>query len=249
MTFGMIVQLPVSVAFGSDEEFDLRIRLERELSAALAEAGAGECAGGEIDTSHLKLHLEAIVDPRSALDVTKAVLARAEVLGRAVVVLGDALRGRPRRPRLAGSLAAELLGRFPRRVTPARAVHNRASGRGYPAARPNPLPPPARPLQYSLFRITLEGEHAMAHKKGQGSVRNGRDSVSKRRGIKAYAGQFVTTGSIIVTQCGTRYSAGTYVRRAKNDSLFALTDGTVYFDQSGKRVNLTPTDPADTHVR
>jgi large subunit ribosomal protein L27 len=89
----------------------------------------------------------------------------------------------------------------------------------------------------------------MAHKKGQGSVRNGRDSVSKRRGIKAYAGQFVTTGSIIVTQCGTRYSPGTYVRRAKNDSLFALTDGTVYFDQSGKRVNLTPTDPADTNVR
>ena len=89
----------------------------------------------------------------------------------------------------------------------------------------------------------------MAHKKGQGSVRNGRDSVSKRRGIKAYAGQFVTTGSIIVTQCGTRYAAGTYVRRAKNDSLFALTDGTVYFDQSGKRVNLTPTDPADTNVR
>jgi large subunit ribosomal protein L27 len=89
----------------------------------------------------------------------------------------------------------------------------------------------------------------MAHKKGQGSVRNGRDSVSKRRGIKAYAGQFVTTGSIIVTQCGTRYSAGSYVRRAKNDSLFALTDGTVYFDQSGKRVNLTPTDPADTNVR
>ena len=89
----------------------------------------------------------------------------------------------------------------------------------------------------------------MAHKKGQGSVRNGRDSLPKRRGIKAYAGQFVTTGSIIVTQCGTRYAAGTYVRRAKNDSLFALTDGTVYFDQSGKRVNLTPTDPADTRVK
>jgi len=89
----------------------------------------------------------------------------------------------------------------------------------------------------------------MAHKKGQGSVRNGRDSLPKRRGIKAYAGQFVTTGSIIVTQCGTRYAPGTYVRRAKNDSLFALTDGTVYFDQSGKRVNLTPTDPADTRVK
>lgn len=82
-----------------------------------------------------------------------------------------------------------------------------------------------------------------------GVGRNGRDSLPKRRGIKAYAGQFVTTGSIIVTQCGTRYAAGSYVRRVKNDSLFALTDGTVYFDQSGKRVNLTPTDPADTRVQ
>jgi large subunit ribosomal protein L27 len=88
----------------------------------------------------------------------------------------------------------------------------------------------------------------MAHKKGQGSVRNGRDSTSKRRGIKAYGGQFVTTGSIIVTQCGTRYAAGRYVRRAKNDCLFALTDGTVYFDQAGKRVNLTPSDVAATAI-
>ena len=89
----------------------------------------------------------------------------------------------------------------------------------------------------------------MAHKKGQGSVKNGRDSLPKRRGIKAYAGQFVTTGSIIVTQCGTKFAPGSYVRRAMNDCLFALTDGTVYFDQSGKRVNLTPTDPADTKVQ
>jgi len=88
----------------------------------------------------------------------------------------------------------------------------------------------------------------MAHKKGQGSVRNGRDSISKRRGIKAYAGQFVTTGSIIVTQCGTRYSAGSYVRRAKNDSLFALTDGTVFFDQGSKRINLTPAVEGDTKI-
>jgi len=80
----------------------------------------------------------------------------------------------------------------------------------------------------------------MAHKKGQGSVRNGRDSQPKRRGLKAYGGQSVTTGSIIVTQVGTRYSAGRNVRRAKNDSLFALCEGTVYFDQSGKRVNILP---------
>jgi len=87
MAFGMIVQLPVSVAFGTDEEFDLRIRLERELGQALAEAGAGECAGGEIDTSHLKLYLEVIPDPQPALDAAKAVLEQADVLGRSVVVL------------------------------------------------------------------------------------------------------------------------------------------------------------------
>ncbi len=88
----------------------------------------------------------------------------------------------------------------------------------------------------------------MAHKKGQGSVRNGRDSTSKRRGVKAYGGEFVTTGSIIITQCGTRYAPGRYVRRAKNDSLFALTEGTVYFDQSGKRVNLIPAEADCTKI-
>ena len=88
----------------------------------------------------------------------------------------------------------------------------------------------------------------MAHKKGQGSVRNGRDSQPKRRGVKLYGGQAVTTSSIIVTQCGTKYAPGRYVRRAKNDNLFATTDGTVYFDQGGKRVNVLPTDPAATAV-
>lgn len=88
----------------------------------------------------------------------------------------------------------------------------------------------------------------MAHKKGQGSVKNGRDSLPKRRGIKAYGGQYVTTGSIIVTQCGTKFAPGRFVRRAKNDCLFALTDGVVYFDQGGKRVNLTPAETGDTNV-
>ena len=84
----------------------------------------------------------------------------------------------------------------------------------------------------------------MAHKKGQGSVRNGRDSQPKRRGIKAYGGQLVTTGSILVTQCGTRWSPGRNVKCARDYSLFALCDGTVYFDQGGKRVNLVPTETA-----
>jgi large subunit ribosomal protein L27 len=81
----------------------------------------------------------------------------------------------------------------------------------------------------------------MAHKKGQGSVRNGRDSNSKRRGIKKYDGETVTVGSIIVLQCGTKWHPGANVKRAKNDSLFAMADGTVKFTNEGRRVNVEPT--------
>ena len=80
----------------------------------------------------------------------------------------------------------------------------------------------------------------MAHKKGQGSVKNGRDSNSKHRGIKKYAGETVTTGSILVVQCGTKWHPGANVKRASNDFLFALTDGTVYFSQNGRKINVKP---------
>lgn len=80
----------------------------------------------------------------------------------------------------------------------------------------------------------------MAHKKGQGSVRNGRDSNAKHRGIKKYAGETVTTGSIIVVQCGTKWHPGANVKRARNDSLFALCDGTVYFSNGSTKVNVKP---------
>lgn len=78
----------------------------------------------------------------------------------------------------------------------------------------------------------------MAHKKGQGSVKNGRDSNSQRLGIKHYAGESVTAGSIIVRQRGTRWHPGKNVKRAKDDTLFALIDGAVMFDQGGRRVNV-----------
>ena len=78
----------------------------------------------------------------------------------------------------------------------------------------------------------------MAHKKGQGSVRNGRDSNSQRLGIKAYGGEYVKAGSIIVRQRGTRYHPGRNVGRGKDDTLFALADGVVTFDQQGRRVNV-----------
>ena len=67
----------------------------------------------------------------------------------------------------------------------------------------------------------------MAHKKGQGSTRNGRDSNPQYLGIKAYAGEIVTTGSILVRQRGTKFKAGKNVAVARDDSLFAMKDGKV----------------------
>ena len=78
----------------------------------------------------------------------------------------------------------------------------------------------------------------MAHKKGQGSSRNGRDSCSQRLGIKVYGGQNIRAGGIIVRQRGTRYHPGRNVRRAKDDTLFAVADGVVVFDRQGSRINV-----------
>ena len=73
-----------------------------------------------------------------------------------------------------------------------------------------------------------------AHKKGMGSTKNGRDSESKRLGVKRADGQFVLAGNILVTQRGTKIHPGTNVGRASNDSLFALVDGKVKFERMGK---------------
>ena len=78
----------------------------------------------------------------------------------------------------------------------------------------------------------------MAHKKGQGSVRNGRDSVSKRLGVKAFGGELVTAGSILVRQRGTKFVAGANVGTGRDWSLFALKAGKVLFDKNSKRVNI-----------
>jgi len=82
----------------------------------------------------------------------------------------------------------------------------------------------------------------MAHKKGQGSVRNGRDSVSKRLGVKEYGDTVVTAGSIIVRQRGTKFTAGVNVGVGRDWTLFALVDGKVKFDQNGRRVNIVAHD-------
>lgn len=81
----------------------------------------------------------------------------------------------------------------------------------------------------------------MAHKKGGGSSRNGRDSHSKRLGVKKYGGEFVRSGNIIVRQRGTRIHPGINVKKGRDDTLFAIADGFIYFDyvrKDRKRVNV-----------
>lgn len=82
----------------------------------------------------------------------------------------------------------------------------------------------------------------MAHKKGGGSSRNGRDSNAQRLGVKRYAGQFVLAGNILVRQRGTRIKPGLNVMVGKDDTLFATADGVVLYDivQGRKRVNIVP---------
>lgn len=82
----------------------------------------------------------------------------------------------------------------------------------------------------------------MAHKKGQGSSRNGRDSTAKRRGIKKFGGEAVIAGNIIARQCGTKWHPGRNVGMGTDYTLFALTAGTVYFDQGGRRINVQITE-------
>ena len=76
----------------------------------------------------------------------------------------------------------------------------------------------------------------MAHKKGQGSSRNGRDSNGQRRGVKVFGGQRVNAGTILVRQVGTRIHAGRNVGRGRDFTLFALCDGVVQYRKSGARV-------------
>lgn len=78
----------------------------------------------------------------------------------------------------------------------------------------------------------------MAHKKGQGSVKNGRDSQSKRLGIKKFGGEAVIAGNIICRQRGTKWKPGLGVGLGKDFTIFSLVDGKVRFDQDGRRVNV-----------
>lgn len=84
----------------------------------------------------------------------------------------------------------------------------------------------------------------MAHKKGQGSTRNGRDSASRRHGVKSFGGQQVTAGSVLVRQLGTKFSPGLNVGMGRDYTLFALKAGVVTFDRGGRRINIKEPQPA-----
>lgn len=75
----------------------------------------------------------------------------------------------------------------------------------------------------------------MAHKKGSGSTKNGRDSNSKRLGVKKYGGEIVGIGNIIIRQRGTKFKAGKNVKRGRDDTLFALIKGQIKFERIGKK--------------
>ncbi len=85
----------------------------------------------------------------------------------------------------------------------------------------------------------------MAHKKGQGSTRNGRDSNPQYRGVKLFGGQHARAGSIIVRQCGTRFKPGYLVRRGGDDTLYAIAAGTVRFRT--RYIDIIPADPQVPH--
>ena len=78
----------------------------------------------------------------------------------------------------------------------------------------------------------------MAHKKGQGSSRNGRDSNSKRLGVKKFGGQTVRAGNILIRQRGSKFVPGVNVGQGHDWTLFALSDGKVFFDKDSRRVNV-----------
>jgi len=80
----------------------------------------------------------------------------------------------------------------------------------------------------------------MAHKKGQGSSRNGRDSNAQRRGVKKFGGEKVFAGNILIRQCGTKWHPGRGVGQGNDYTLFALVDGQVKFDRNGRRINVEP---------
>lgn len=92
----------------------------------------------------------------------------------------------------------------------------------------------------SFFYTPANGSYSMAHKKGQGSSRNGRDSNPKMLGIKLFGGQLAKPGSIICRQNGTKWRPGKNVRLGRDWTIYSVVNGKVLFDQEGRRINVIP---------
>lgn len=88
----------------------------------------------------------------------------------------------------------------------------------------------------------------MAHKKGQGSSRNGRDSNAQRRGVKKFGGEHVIAGNILIRQVGNRWHPGKNVGQGKDYTLFSLIEGHVMFDQKGRRINVISKEALDANI-
>ena len=86
----------------------------------------------------------------------------------------------------------------------------------------------------------------MAHKKGAGSSRNGRDSNAQRLGVKKFGGEYVIPGNILIRQCGTKWHPGKNVGMGRDYTLFTLVEGHVFFDRNGRRINVTPVEATAT---
>ena len=106
-------------------------------------------------------------------------------------------------------------------------------------------------LTRELVRIQnkFEDKSKMAHKKGQGSSRNGRDSNPQMLGIKLFGGQTAKPGSIICRQKGTKWRPGKNVGLGRDWTIFSLIDGRVTFDQEGRRINVLPLAAVETAVK
>ncbi|MEK6259810.1 MAG: 50S ribosomal protein L27 [Planctomycetota bacterium] len=85
----------------------------------------------------------------------------------------------------------------------------------------------------------------MAHKKGAGSSRNGRDSNAQRLGVKKFGGEYVIPGNILIRQCGTKWHPGKNVGMGRDYTLYTLVEGNVYFDRNGRRINVKPVETTE----
>jgi large subunit ribosomal protein L27 len=164
-----------------------------------------------------------------------------------VLMVGGTEQPKVGRPLVEGaSVEAEILdpkAKGPRSCTSSRTTLVSPAARAIGRSTPRSRSPASAPNAYKQATAEQKGSLVMAHKKGQGSSRNGRDSPGQRRGVKVYSGQQVLSGNILVRQCGTKIHPGKNVNLGRDHSLFATIDGIVRYEREGRertRVSVYP---------